>query len=1304
MKKYFTRHVFLFVLIAGLSQPLVAQNTSWKGTVSDSWSTVANWTNGIPDSNKNAILGDANFTGSFQPKVNINAICKSITIGGATATSLNITKELKVYGNFTIQANATVLHQATYVNVKGNWMNDGSYVANTTGSITVLNGTAQVIGGSSSTAFRRLTVNATSSVSLSGNISVTGASSMLTVYGVIDPGSPGYTITSEGAIRIYGNGKLKVNAATFTGNYLFTGIVTMFSGAIIEYSSTVTNQVVSSAYAYSVLIISGSGIKSLAANLPALVSNNSATGKIIVSGGTFDLGTYTANRGTSVAGGTLSIASGASIRMAGANNFPLNFSTRSLAANSTAEYYGVNQTISAQAYGNLVISGSGIKTAATAFSVAGDLTIQGGALNTNATAVTHTVSGNFIMTGGSLTGTNSTYLLNGSANQQLQLLSNLIKLSVNKPAGHVVLGSDITVNTTLTFIKGLIQTDTYAVNIASSGSVTGAGTSTGWVNGYLRRNIPTGASITRSFEIGNTTDYTPASVTFANVAVSGTLTGSITANDHPELAYSGIDSAKSVNQVWNFTNSGTSFSTASVTLNWNTPDVDAGANSGSFKAGVFNASSWTLPSISTLTPASLQATGLTAFGEFAVGEKVQIIKWTGNDFSSDWFAPKNWFGGVPASDAAVLIPNGIGGGRVYPVLTSGTGKLNDLTIESAAGLTVSNGTLQVAGMVINSGQFIAGNGTIEYNGSTAQTISDAVFTNNSIKNLIISNDVSLAGTDTITGMLTIADGKTFTTNDNLVLKSGPSGTASVGALPTDGSDNATAYITGAVSIERYIPARKAWRLLATPVKAASAGTINAAWQEGSFGNSLAPNPAPGYGVHITGGTLANGFDQSPTNVASIKYYNNTTNSFNALPSTPGTMIPITNYSGYLLYIRGDRSIDLMQGVNAAITSTTLRMKGEINTGKQVFSVNAANYTVLGNPYPSAINFETLTRSNVKNTFYVWDPQLGGTNGLGAYVTVSWNSGTSQYDITAAASPVSQYIPSGEAVLIESADGLNPGTITIKESDKTTNGSDQLFGRRNPAAKSIRVNLFNPGNAVILDGAIATFFENHSNDVDRDDAKKLNGTAESIAFSRTGQLLAIERRKTITSNDTCFINMSQMKKQAYKLEIIGENMAQPGMIALLKDHYAAANNDLPLNLNGTNTVDFSINNDPASYAAGRFSIVFVARPSVAVSTSRSEKHTEPEAIVQVKAEKASIVVYPNPVVSKTVQFRLNDAAYGKYSLQLFNAMGQVVTSNKINYTEYDTVIDFNVEGSFPPGKYELKVEGMGKKYVTSVLKK
>ena len=53
-------------------------------------------------------------------------------------------------------------------------------------------------------------------------------------------------------------------------------------------------------------------------------------------------------------------------------------------------------------------------------------------------------------------------------------------------------------------------------------------------------------------------------------------------------------------------------------------------------------------------------------------------------------------------------------------------------------------------------------------------------------NLIVSNDLSIASTDSITGTPSIAQGKTLYTNNNLVLKSTAAGTARA-ELPVDGS-------------------------------------------------------------------------------------------------------------------------------------------------------------------------------------------------------------------------------------------------------------------------------------------------------------------------------------------------------------------------------------------------------------------------------------------------------------------------------------------------------------------------------------
>ena len=506
--------------------------------------------------------------------------------------------------------------------------------------------------------------------------------------------------------------------------------------------------------------------------------------------------------------------------------------------------------------------------------------------------------------------------------------------------------------------------------------------------------------------------------------------------------------------------------------------------------------------------------------------------------------------------------------------------------------TITAGTTLDAGKIIRSGTgSLAGSAT---SGLTVRGNSNLYFQpgNNLLKDLTIQNGtVNLLNPLSLTagssaGTLAL-NGGILNTGDSLTLKSDIAGTARMASI-TGG-----ASVNGKLVIERYIPAARGWRLLSVPIESTGAPTINASWQEGLTTASANPNLYPGYGVKIAGGTTANGFDQSNTNSPFIKAYNTTTNSFLPLPSNPGTNIPLTSYPAYLLYIRGDRSIDLMQGLNSAITSTTLRTRGQVKTGNQVYNVNATNFTMIGNPYPSAIDFGTLSKSNVSNTMYLWDPKLAGSYGLGAYVTVSWDNATGTYDVTASTSPVSQYVQSGEVFFVRSADNVNPGTLTIHESDKTASGNDQVF-RYNGLAQRLRTNLYlvnSNGTESLLDGVLTTFDDLNSNTVDTDDAAKMMNSGETISLTRNNTALSIERRKIPVSSDTLFLNLAKVRLQSYKLEITAENLDMPGLVAFVKDNYSNTINGTPVNMNGLTNINFSINTDPASYAADRFSIVF-----------------------------------------------------------------------------------------------------------------
>ena len=564
---------------------------------------------------------------------------------------------------------------------------------------------------------------------------------------------------------------------------------------------------------------------------------------------------------------------------------------------------------------------------------------------------------------------------------------------------------------------------------------------------------------------------------------------------------------------------------------------------------------------------------------------LQGTKWTGT-VNKDWFTTCNWYYGLLPTDATdVTIPKGLAN---YPTilnneLNTDTAHVANFTIESGASVTLNSGILSISGILNNAGSFDASAGSVKFKTTTQQTITANTFVNNNLQNLIIANNITLAAPLNITGAITFtASNTTFNTGDFLTLKSTAKGTASLGDLTKETTLTGNT-VTGNITAELFIPAKRAWRLL-SGLAFKPGQSINAAWQEGATSG----NPAPGFGTQITGGTTTSGFDQGINKNAGIKIYNSGINTFTTLPLDPGTNIPVTNYPGYFLFIRGDRSTNLSLGVNAPLTPTTLRIKGPVNTGDYVQTINAAHYTLVGNPYLESVDFHKLEKNNVADKFYVWDPKISG---VGGYVSFIWDG--SKYVATSSISPESQYIPYGAAFFVEPIDTTKTGTLTFKEFYKSSLGSDAVF---RPYIKypTIRVDLeiINADkSAALVDGSLTCFDKNYNNTVDIDDAKKIYNSGENFSIARDNINLAIERRKNIEEHDTSFFKVYNLKKSGYKLLIKTAAMDDPGLTIVLKDNYLAANNNMLIKSNGITEIFFTVNTDLGSYAVNRFSIVY-----------------------------------------------------------------------------------------------------------------
>ncbi|MGC2047391.1 MAG: hypothetical protein WA635_02100 [Gallionella sp.] len=368
-----------------------------------------------------------------------------------------------------------------------------------------------------------------------------------------------------------------------------------------------------------------------AGNTATLTGNATPAGNLAVSTGTLDLSTFTANR--SGAGGTLTVSNGATLKIGGTNTFPSNYTTRTLGATSTVEYSGTNQSVSAETYGNLTISGSGTKTAAGDITVGSTLSLTAGTFAVGANTLTlngPTIAG----TPTNLSTTSSSNLIFGGASAGVLVPSSVAQLNnltVNNANGITLSGST-TVNGVLTLTDGIITTGANTLEVASDCTTGIVGASaTRYALGNLTLHYPTNAGTTTcTFPIGSAAAYSPATVSMLNVTstlANSSLTARTDTPDHADTTAnsSGVDAARSVNRYWTQTPGGSlTFATYNTTFTFVAGDIDGGAAFANFIIARKSGGIWRYPAMGAKNPTDTTATGMTqagGFGEFVIGER-----------------------------------------------------------------------------------------------------------------------------------------------------------------------------------------------------------------------------------------------------------------------------------------------------------------------------------------------------------------------------------------------------------------------------------------------------------------------------------------------------------------------------------------------------------------------------------------------------------------------------------------------------------------------------------------------------------
>lgn len=221
-----------------------------------------------------------------------------------------------------------------------------------------------------------------------------------------------------------------------------------------------------------------------------------------------------------------------------------------------------------------------------------------------------------------------TYALNGATPQAVSVAGAFANTSnatfaVNNPSG-VRLQSNWTLAGPLAFTAGVVDAGASTLAVGATGSVSGASAGTGWVAGRLRRAIPAGSS-TRTFDVGDDATYAPLTVAVSGASGAFDLIARSVDGDHPELAASDLDSAQTANRWWALEPVGSpAFGSYDATFAFAAADLDAGADPLQFEPRRWDGATWASPGAGARTATSLQATGLTTFGEFAAGEVASV--------------------------------------------------------------------------------------------------------------------------------------------------------------------------------------------------------------------------------------------------------------------------------------------------------------------------------------------------------------------------------------------------------------------------------------------------------------------------------------------------------------------------------------------------------------------------------------------------------------------------------------------------------------------------------------------------------
>ncbi len=415
---------------------------------------------------------------------------------------------IDINGNVVIENSASLIPSSTNytISIAGDITSEaGAFDTSVDGEI-ILDGGAQTITDMD---FDELTVSGSGTKMTSGTITVNDV--FLIESGVTLQGGAAITFENDVTIRGIFDG---VNSVTYTmngddwiggpGSYTGEGTVDFNAAAGVQYIRQATAG--SNPVEFHHLTFSGGS----RVELGRLVGGTQYDGNVNMTGdltinnsiNTFRANTYLVDNTSGT--GTMSLADSEFVRITGTNNFPSNFATYSLDANSTVRYWGtIDQTIRGGiSYGNLDLDEQNTKTLGGNIVVAGDLIFREATLDVSTSNYSINVGDRWDTNNGNNDGSfiarSGTVTFDGSADQVLDIgetgTQEFNDVVIDNSGGEVgVFTSDMDIAGNLNVFNGTFDANNFQVTIGGNMTASGTGSYTSGGTGLYYLNASTGA-------------------------------------------------------------------------------------------------------------------------------------------------------------------------------------------------------------------------------------------------------------------------------------------------------------------------------------------------------------------------------------------------------------------------------------------------------------------------------------------------------------------------------------------------------------------------------------------------------------------------------------------------------------------------------------------------------------------------------------------------------------------------------------------------------------------------------------------